>query len=100
MLKHIENQKDYDEYKARVKDFFERENLNVMSDSGKEAFFQSSACECCGRSLGGDRYEVEGLTNSKPYGAEIFEYDVCTDCLYYNEYGQLDDMTMLDNDLV
>ena len=33
MLTHIESQKDYDEYKARVANFFERENLNCLSVS-------------------------------------------------------------------
>ena len=27
---------------------------------------------------------------------EIFEFEVCPDCRYYSEYGQLDDMTMMD----
>ena len=99
MLKHIESQADYDEYKSRVAAFFERENIQLLSDSGKESFFSHESCECCSRPLGGDRYTMNGLTYPEPYGAETFEYNVCVDCLYYNEYNQLDDMTMIDYDL-
>jgi len=95
MLKNIESQLDYDEFKVRVARFFERENLKIFSSDYNEPYFSHNNCECCNRSLGGDRFDMIGLTNDN----EQFKYEVCSDCLYYNEYGQLDDMTMLDYDL-
>ena len=77
MLTHIESQKDYDEYKARVANFFERENLNCLSVSESfqncEPYFSWENCECCGRNLGGDRYVASGYN---PDSNEIFEYEV------------------------
>jgi hypothetical protein len=99
MLMNIESQKDYDEYKERVESFFKNEGISILSCEYDEPSFSHNSCECCGRPLGGDRYTMKGLTHAKPYGQEIFDYYVCTDCLYYNEYGQLDDMAMLDHDL-
>ena len=100
MLKNIESQKDYDEYKARVESFFEREGINNLTIASNfencEPYFSWENCECCNRHLGGDRYDCSGYN---PETDEIYEYSVCVDCLYYNEYGQLDDMTMLDYDL-
>lgn len=51
------------------------------------------ACECCGRPEGGNR---EHATGWNPTTEEIQEYTACSDCIYYAEYGKLDDMTMLD----
>ena len=102
MLKHIENQKDYDKYKARVASFLEREGIDCLSikqlpdGEYSESYFSFSNCECCGRPLGGDRYLCSGY---QPESNNIFDYEICDDCLYYAEYGQLDDMTMMDYDL-
>jgi hypothetical protein len=57
----------------------------------QEPWFSWRPCECCRRSLGGNR---EHATGYNPTTKEIQEYDVCEDCIYYAEYGQLDDMTM------
>lgn len=96
MLKHIENQKDYDEYKKRVEDFFTREGINSLSVSENfqncEPYFSWADCDCCNRPLGGNRYDCDGYN---PTTREITTYSVCMDCAYYAEYGQLDDMTML-----
>jgi len=43
--------------------------------------------------LSGDRYHCSGYC---PESKEVYFYDVCCDCLYYAEYGQLDDVTMMD----
>lgn len=86
---------EYAEYEAAVKHFFEREggvrNLSPMGD--QEGFFSWRPCECCQRSEGGERFQCNGYN---PETKEILEYDVCIDCVYYAEYGQLDDTTMMD----
>ncbi len=56
-----------------------------------EGHFSSQACEICGSRLGGDRFAAHALDDNN----EIIHFEICTDCVYYMEYGQLDDMTML-----
>ncbi len=56
-----------------------------------EPFFSWSPCDCCGSSLGGDR---EHATGWNPTEESVQEYTICVDCVYYAEYGRLDDMTM------
>jgi len=87
----IMTQEDYTEFKESVEEFFKTEGITNLSREG-EPFFSWSHCNCCGGSLGGDREKATGFN---PTTKEIQEYTVCTDCLYYAEYGQLDDMTML-----
>lgn len=99
---------EYENYEKAVKDFFDREGINNLTTACSEEtpvcsgcneqqdldpFFSWRACECCGRNLGGNRYHANGYN---PTTKEIYCFDVCTDCLYYAEYGQLDDMTMLE----
>jgi len=62
-------------------------------DNEDESYFSWKPCECCGSHLGGDRVDCNGYN---PETQEIYEYSVCIDCEYYAEYGQLDDMTMLE----
>lgn len=90
--------KEYAEYEESVRAFFEKEGLNCLSaiDNEPEPYFSWQPCDCCGSPLGGDREECHGYN---PTTKEIQgPYQVCTDCIYYNEYGQLDDMTMLSLD--
>lgn len=95
------NNQEYKEYEADVADFFKREgitNLSTVYDEetgeNEEPSFSWGPCHCCGSTLGGDRYKCNGYN---PTLEEVQEYSaVCTDCVYYAEYGQLDDMTMLD----
>lgn len=123
---HIESQEDYDRYKAAVDRFFEREGIENLThgrttcaecnadlhqdgiheekcqDCGadveymNEPSFSWTPCDCCGRNLGGDRYPASGYNRDT---GDIFEYQICIDCLYFSEYGTLDDMTMIDYDL-
>lgn len=113
-------QTGYNDYQTRVAAFFEREGINTLSngsidhnygglcdsedhshdsngDYEPEPYFSWHACDCCGSTLGGDREDCIGYnpTTKQIQG----NYSVCVDCIYYNEYGQLDDTTMLDNDL-
>lgn len=58
-----------------------------------EPYFSWYYCDVCQRPEGGDRYSMIGYS---PATEQIQGYSVCVDCNYYVEYGQLDDMTMLD----
>lgn len=60
--------------------------------SANESSFSWHACEACGSTLGGDRHPAHGVDKD---GA-ILHLSVCTDCLYYLNYGQLDDMAMME----
>lgn len=79
------------EYKLRVDDFFKTEgitNLSQIADSEGycEPYFSHSNCECCNSNLGGDRYNCNGYN---PTAKEVYEYSVCTDCVYYIETGEI-----------
>lgn len=94
------NNQEYKEYEANVADFFKREGITNLStvydeETGEndEPSFSWGPCQCCGSTLGGDRYKCNGYN---PTTKEVQNYTVCTDCVYYAEYGQLDDMTMMD----
>ena len=110
---------DYIEYGKDVAEFMGSEGITNLSsghfecpdckvefdDSGKcpkcggdrecfnEPHFSWSSCDCCGTTLGGDREYASGYN---PATKGIQEYSICSDCVYYAEYGQLDDMTMMD----
>ena len=94
VLKNIQTKSDYQEYQKIVEEFFESERINSLSlaDGESEPHFSWTACECCKRPLGGDRFDCKGYSNKDN---EIYDYAVCVDCFYYAEYGTLDDMTML-----
>ena len=90
------NKKQYAQYEKDVENFFKKEglaNLSVIEDQA-DSHFRKSPCECCSRPLGGDRRDCNG------YNDKLKEvqgpYSVCEDCIGYSEYGQLDDMTMLE----
>jgi len=86
--------KEYKEYQDKVEDFFKKEGINCLSSKEDcEASFSWRSCDCCGESKGGNRVECAAYN---PTEKEIFEYEVCEDCFYYCEYGQLDDQTMLE----
>jgi hypothetical protein len=90
--------KEYAAYEQAVADFFSREGVNGLtadaSDGAHEPYFSWQPCDCCGTNLGGGREDCSGYN---PTTKEVQTgYSVCEDCLYYVEYGQLDDMTMMD----
>jgi hypothetical protein len=83
---------EYAEYQQAVADFFEHEGIANLSSTSSEPFFFWRPCQCCGTALGGNREEANGYN---PTTQEVQDYDcICTDCIYYAEYGQLDDATM------
>jgi hypothetical protein len=87
---------EYKAYQARVAAFFEAEGIeNLSSDPDSEAYFSWQSCDCCGTGLGGNREDATGYNRKTK---AIHKYEVCFDCIYYAEYGRLDDMTMMDID--
>ena len=58
----------------------------------EEPGFSWSSCDCCGSSLGGDRHPAHGVDKD----GGIVHFQVCQDCVYYLNYGQLDDMSMME----
>ena len=56
--------------------------------------FSSYNCELCGTPLAGNRYPVVRI---HPLEENLF-YAVCPDCVYFIEYGQLDDQSMSEID--
>ena len=83
---------EYANYEQNVAAFFTNEGINGLTTDDEESYFSWAPCECCGSTLGGDRYRASGFN---PKDREVYKYEICTDCMYYAEYGQLDDMTML-----
>ena len=96
MLKNIQNKEDYSKYVDRVENFLKLNKVKPGCHSPKniysEPFFARKPCECCQRFLGGDRETYNFMQEN----GEFFRLDICTDCVYFLAYGQLDDMTMLD----
>lgn len=96
-LRDVETAADYGVYCERVRDFLEREGLDTLSTTPnvngyEESYFTWWPCDCCRRPLGSDQYTCSGYN---PATREVQEgYEVCVDCVYYIEYGQLDDSTM------
>jgi len=54
-----------------------------------EPGFSWASCNVCGSGLGGNRYPVHALHKD-----EILHLEACDDCVYYLNYGRLDDQTM------
>lgn len=85
----------YEAYKERVAEFFSHglNNLSIREDC-HEPSISSRPCACCGDTLQGSRYECNGYNGVTQ---EVEEYDsICENCVYYAEYGQLDDTSMMD----
>ena len=65
-----------------------------------ESWFSSSPCDICNRHLGGDRHPAHYIAPKNELhpnnGTTIEHLSICVDCVYFMEYGQLDDMTMME----
>jgi hypothetical protein len=88
---------EYTAFQAAFAAFMEREGLTNLSTVSEEEglcepYFSWRPCECCGSHLGGDRYDCDGFSTKS--GQAEGPFSVCQDCMYYAEYGQLDDTTM------
>lgn len=53
-----------------------------LSPTAKEGYFSMSPCECCGSTLGGDRYDCTG-TLGKKHTSERTTLSICVDCFEY-----------------
>ncbi len=85
---------EYKAYQAAVAAFMEREKLeNLTSTAIGEPFCSSRACDCCGDHFQGNRENANGYSRIDD---EVKEYEICENCVYYAEYGRLDDMTMME----
>ena len=110
------NKQEYADYRATVKAFMEREGIRNLStgisecpdckvpfdehdncpkcrqqiDSFTEPYFSNSTCDCCGAEPG-DR---EDATGYNPATRQVQRYSICLNCVYYAQYGWLDDATM------
>lgn len=114
----VRTKKDYEEYEKAVTAFFEREEIDNFSSGTREdalrcmanpeeempeiePYFSWRPCECCGTNFGGNREDVIAWPKDIDFKApgheeRLLEFSVCEDCVYYNEYGKLDDMTMME----
>lgn len=91
------NKKQYDVYVKRFNEFMDNEDINCLNqqdnDDSYHAFFSWESCDVCG-TRSGSRYICNGYN---PTTRQIqYDYCVCQDCVYFAEYGRLDDMTMLE----
>ena len=84
-------EKEYKEYEQRVESYYKDNEFDVSSPMDDESFFSHRPCECCKRPEAGQRYNVCFGTVGKQ---ETVIASLCPDCLYYSQYGQLDDVTM------
>ena len=50
-----------------------------------EGHFSWSSCDCCGSSLGGNRYAAHGFDKN----GDIIHLDICEDCLCFLANGDL-----------
>lgn len=62
----------------------------------EEASFSWRPCDSCGSSLGGNRYPAHGWMKREGHEDLLLHLNVCTDCLYFLNYGKLDDQSMME----
>lgn len=95
----IRTKSDYSAYVSRVEAFFKAYGIdhlgqvvNPETEESEEPYFSWLSCPCCKTTLGGMRYRCCAYsTNDK----QVLEFnEICSDCVYYSAYGQLDDETM------
>ena len=94
------NRKEYMEYQGRVEtnlDGLDCVSTGISPDcqdcpETDEPFFAWRPCDSCDSSLGGDRYCAHGRNKD----GQVIHFDICADCMYYFNYGQLDDQSMMD----
>lgn len=85
------NKIEYERFHNAFNLFMQKEGLQNITSDG-EPHFSWSPCDCCGTSLGGDRYDASGFN---PVDKKVKTgYSICQDCVYYAEYEVLDDATM------
>jgi hypothetical protein len=101
----IQTPEQYAEYQQTIKEFIAGNELSFLSTGtwdyehdgdtrpenwSDEPWFSWRVCECCQSHLGGNR---EYLYARDAHG-DCVQFTICEDCVYYVNYGRLDDMTM------
>jgi hypothetical protein len=89
---------EYAAYEKSVADFITDEEISFLSTGtaevcgGQDAdpWFSWHPCDMCNSALGGNR---EYLYARDLHG-DIVQFEICEDCVYYVNYGRLDDLTM------
>ena len=76
-----------------------KEYGDVEAIERAETWFSWSPCEICESTLGGDRCEWHALeageiADPRNIWPEVIHGTCCMDCMYYLNYGRLDDKTM------
>lgn len=98
MAHYIADSKDYQAYKAAVAHSMKVNNLLSVHSDG-EPHVSSSMCALCGDRQQGMREYANGLMKDSFEGREriiaVALGSICEDCVYYAEYGRLDDRTMM-----
>ena len=87
------NNKQYLEFQKAIAFFQMKNNVRpgCHSPNGEESFSWLK-CDCCGSKLACTRENLTFITNDGgEFGAEI-----CSDCVYFLEYGCLDDRQMME----
>ena len=84
--------KAYYRYVKAVEETLKEYNTFAFSGTG-DPFFSWRSCDCCGNTLAGNRREVI-YYNDKTKEVEC-PINICDDCYYFAEYGELSDMDML-----
>lgn len=95
----------YAAYERSVAEFIEREEITALStgtwdinegdqpdDYEGEPWFSWRPCQCCGSDLGGDREYLYGVDKNN----DVLQFEICLDCVYYTNYGRLDDMSLME----
>jgi hypothetical protein len=90
-MANIKTAEDYRKYQRTVELFREEFKLSHLS-TGEENHFSWDRCDCCQDRNSGERYV---LLARQEGNSEVVEFSVCVDCVYYINYGRLDDATML-----
>lgn len=104
----IKTKTEYAQYEANVSAFIQREGISYLSTGtadrldpdihsekyqGREdgePWFSFHPCECCQSPLGGNREYLFARDKNN----NIVQFTICEDCVYYVNYGRLDDTTM------
>ena len=103
----IETPQDYKRYQAafakgisKLDGTFSTSSWDAEENAeNPEAHFSWSRCDICDRNLGGSREHVigwlKGATERGFPESDHWSGEACVDCIYYNNYDQLDDTLMM-----
>ncbi len=83
----MEYNEDQKNFMSAIKNNWPDEmGLAVTGSEDGDLGFSWSACDCCGSSLGGDRFKA---CHYNPETKETIDLEICVDCLMYITNGDL-----------